>query len=185
MKPLPRPARRAILVAHVTVSVAWLGLTVGLLALGVTAYTTASASTTQAAYSAMKVFSDWLLVPVALLSLVTGLVLSLGTPWGLAKHRWVWTKFWLTLVTGAATIFALRPSINVAALEGVPDSSLIAAPTVASAAYFFMTAISVLKPWGLTRRGRRLRAAATASRTTRTSTAPRKTAGERSVRQSA
>ncbi|WP_434592322.1 DUF2269 domain-containing protein [Streptomyces sp. A5-4] len=185
MKPLPRPARRAILVAHVTASAGWLGLTVGLLALGVTAYTTKSAATTQATYSAMKVFGDWLLVPLALLSLVTGLVLSLGTTWGLSKHRWVWTKFWLTLVTAAATIFALRPSISAAALEGIPDSSLIAAPTVASAAYFFMTAISVLKPWGLTRRGRRLRAAATAARGTRTSTATRKAKEEPSVRQSA
>ncbi|MET4927654.1 hypothetical protein P3L51_35755, partial [Streptomyces sp. PSRA5] len=42
---------------------------------------------------------------------------------------------------------------------GVPDISLVAAPSVATAAYLFMTVISVLKPWGLTRRGRRLRAA--------------------------
>ncbi|MEN8649862.1 DUF2269 domain-containing protein [Streptomyces sp. 21So2-11] len=184
MKQLPRPARRAILVAHVTASVGWLGLTAGLLALGITAYTTESAATTRAAYSAMKVFGDWLLAPVALLSLVTGLVLSLGTAWGLAKHRWVWTKFWLTLVTAAATIFALRPGIDAAALQGIPDSSLVAAPTVASTAYFFMTAISVLKPWGLTRRGRRQRAATTASRTALTTTATRRAPAERPVRQS-
>ncbi|WP_274560510.1 DUF2269 domain-containing protein [Streptomyces spiramyceticus] len=164
MKQLPRPARRALLVTHVAASVGWLGLTVGLLALGLTAYTTNSAATTQAAYSAMKVFGDWLVAPVALLSLGTGLVLSLGTPWGLARHRWVWVKFWLTLITVAGTIFALRPEISAAAALGIPDSSLVAAPTVASTAYFFMTAISVLKPWGLTRRGRRLRAATASSR---------------------
>ncbi|MET9516193.1 DUF2269 domain-containing protein [Streptomyces sp. NPDC002994] len=164
MKPLPRPARRALLVTHVAASVGWLGLTVGLLALGITAYTTESPAITQAAYTSMKVFGDWLLAPVALLSLATGLVLSLGTPWGLARHRWVWVKFWLTLITGAATIFALRPEISAAAALGIPDSSLVAAPIVASSAYFFMTAISVLKPWGLTRRGRRFRAASSSSR---------------------
>lgn len=164
VKPLPRPARRALLVTHVAASVGWLGLTVGLLALGVTAYTTDSPAMTKAAYTSMKVFGDWLVAPVALLSLITGLVLSLGTPWGLARHRWVWVKFWLTLITGAATIFALRPGISAAAALGIPDSSLVAAPIVASSAYFFMTAISILKPWGLTRRGRRFRAASSSSR---------------------
>ncbi|CAM5474912.1 hypothetical protein SHIRM173S_08779 [Streptomyces hirsutus] len=58
---------------------------------------------------AMKLFADRLMVPLALLTLTSGLVLSLGTPWGLARHRWVYTKFWLTLATTTATVFALRP----------------------------------------------------------------------------
>lgn len=142
------------------VSVAWLGLSLGLLTLGLTAYTTQDPSLTHASYRAMKVFADWLLAPVALVTFGSGLVLSLGTPWGLARHRWVWIKFWLTLATAAATIFALRPEIAHAAAAGVPDSSLVAAPVVSTTAYLFMTAISVLKPWGLTRRGRHLRKSA-------------------------
>jgi hypothetical protein len=63
----------------------------------------------------------------------------------------------LTLATTAATVFALRPAIADAAESGAPDSSLVAAPLVSTGAYLFMTVISVLKPWGLTRRGRRLR----------------------------
>ncbi|MGW5528309.1 DUF2269 domain-containing protein [Streptomyces xanthochromogenes] len=146
------------MVAHVAVSVSWLGLTLGLLALGITAYTTDSPAMTDAAYRAMKVFGDWLVLPIALLTLVTGVVLSLGTRWGLARHRWVWIKFWLTLVTLCLSAFLLRPEINGAVAAGVPDTSLVAAPIVSSSAYFFMTAISVLKPWGLTRRGRKHRA---------------------------
>ncbi|MEV6331398.1 DUF2269 domain-containing protein [Streptomyces sp. NPDC051909] len=172
MKHLQRPVRRALLVVHVAVSVAWLGLSLGLLTLGLTAYTTQDPSLTQAAYRAMKVFADWLLAPVALVTFGSGLVLSLGTPWGLARHRWVWIKFWLTLATAAATIFALRPEIAHAAAAGVPDSSLVGAPVVSTTAYLFMTAISVLKPWGLTRRGRRLRASA-ARRAPRTERASR------------
>jgi uncharacterized membrane protein len=161
VKQLERPARRTLLVIHVAVSVSWLGITLGLLTLGVTAFRTHDPTTTQAAYRAMKIFADWLIIPIALLTSVSGLLLSLGTPWGLARHRWVWTKFWLTLITLAATVFALRPEINQAAADGLPDSSLVAAPSVAASAYLFMTAISVLKPWGLTRHGRRLRARAT------------------------
>ncbi|MFD6338335.1 DUF2269 domain-containing protein [Streptomyces sp. NPDC060131] len=166
MKQLKRPARRILLVTHVATSVSWLGLTLGLLTLGVTAFITDDAATTQAAYRAMKIFADWLIIPIALLALLSGVLLSLGTPWGLARHRWVWTKFWLTLITLAATVFALRPGITDAAAAGLPDSSLVAAPTVASCAYLFMTAISILKPWGLTQRGRRLQRTAPSRRIT-------------------
>ncbi|MEE1760402.1 hypothetical protein PUR53_15215, partial [Streptomyces sp. SP18BB07] len=40
------------------------------------------------------------------LTFTSGLVLSLGTPWGLARHRWVYTKYWLTLATLTATVLA-------------------------------------------------------------------------------
>lgn len=138
----------------------WLGLTIGLLTLGLAAVLTDDTATAQAATRAMKIFGDWLVVPVALLSLLTGLVLALGTPWGLARHRWVWAKFWITLVTTALSIFSLRPGINEAAAGGVIDVDLVVGPAVATATYLFVTAVSVLKPWGLTRRGRRLRVSA-------------------------
>ncbi|MFI9613400.1 DUF2269 domain-containing protein [Streptomyces sp. NPDC052023] len=163
---LSRPARRASLVVHVVASAGWLGLTLGLLALGVTAATSGSAVTVEASVRTMKLFADWLLLPVAFLSLFSGLLLSLGTAWGLARHRWVCTKFWLTLATTTATVFALRPGVNaavagVAAGGGLPDAGdVLMGPIVSLSAYLFMTVISILKPWGLTRRGRRLRAAA-------------------------
>ncbi|MFH8367992.1 DUF2269 domain-containing protein [Streptomyces sp. NPDC018031] len=165
---LSRPARRAWLVLHVAVSVAWLGLSLCLLVLGVSGATTDSAETGAAAYRAMKIFGDWMIIPISLLTLVSGVVLALGTSWGLARYRWVWTKFWLTLATAAASVFALRSGIDDAAAEvdrlraGEPVplfADLVAAPAVSTTAYLFMTAISVLKPWGLTARGRRWREA--------------------------
>ncbi|MFI1960179.1 DUF2269 domain-containing protein [Streptomyces althioticus] len=163
---LDRPARRAFLVVHVVASAGWLGLSAGLLALGLAANTTGSPATVEAAVRSMRLFADWLLLPLAFLTLGSGLVLALGTPWGLARHRWVWTKFWLTLATTAATAFALRPGVNdavaaVSAGHALPDGGdVLTGPVVSLSAYVFMTAISVLKPWGLTRRGRRLRDAA-------------------------
>ncbi|MFF9346573.1 DUF2269 domain-containing protein [Streptomyces sp. NPDC014734] len=157
MKPLKRSARRNLLVAHVAVSVSWLGLTAGLLTLGVAAFHTGDPETARAATRAMKMFGDWLIVPFAAFALFSGLVLSLGTPWGLARHQWVWTKFWLTLIAAALSVFLLRAAISDAAARGAVDIDLVIAPSVATATYLFITAISVLKPWGLTRRGRRLR----------------------------
>ncbi|GAA2653305.1 membrane protein [Streptomyces vastus] len=163
---LSRPARRATLVVHVAASACWLGLTLGLLVLGITATTTGSAETVEASVRAMKLFADWLLLPLAFFTFLSGLVLSLGTPWGLTRHRWVYTKFWLTLATMTATVFALRPGVDsaVAAVSAggpLPDvSEVLAGPIVSLSAYVFMTVISVLKPWGLTRRGQNLRIAA-------------------------
>ncbi|WP_119294543.1 DUF2269 domain-containing protein [Streptomyces sp. YIM 130001] len=162
---LDRPARRATLVVHVAAAAGWLGLTLGLLALAVAAITTDSAATTEAAVRSMKIFSDWLVLPLALLTLASGLVLSLGTHWGLARHRWVYVKFWLTLATTVASLFALRPGVSDAAAtvaSGAPlgdPTGLIAGPIVSLSAYVFMAAVSVLKPWGLTKRGRKQREA--------------------------
>ncbi|WP_060902576.1 DUF2269 family protein, partial [Streptomyces europaeiscabiei] len=160
------PVRRALLVVHVAASACWLGLTLGLLALGITAGTTGSVVTVEASVRAMKLFADWLLIPVGFLTFLSGLVLALGTPWGLARHRWVYVKFWLTLATLTATVLALRPGVNaavtaVAAGGPLPDAGdVLFGPVVSLSAYVFMTVISVLKPWGLTGRGRRLRTAA-------------------------
>ncbi|RBM05546.1 DUF2269 domain-containing protein [Streptomyces sp. PT12] len=165
MKPLARPVRRGLLVAHVVVSVGWLGLTLCLLVLGIAGAVSGSEATAEAAYRAMKIFGDWLLAPLALLTLGTGVVLSLGTHWGLVRHRWVLVKFVLTLITTAASLLALRGGIDAAAAEvaagrRVTDGAgLIVPPGVALACYLFMTAISVLKPWGTTRWGRRAREA--------------------------
>ncbi|MFJ8073487.1 DUF2269 domain-containing protein [Streptomyces sp. NPDC096176] len=181
MKPLTRPVRRAILVVHVAASAAWLGLTLGLLALALTAYTTKTTSMIEASYRSMNVFTDWLVLPVALLTLLSGLVLSLGTKWGLARHRWVYIKFWLTVATTTASVLVLRPGVSRAA-DTVASDGMVAeprdvlmGPAVSLTAYLFMTAISVLKPWGLTRRGRQKRVLASSP----------KVVDERSMRQTA
>lgn len=160
---LPRSARRGLLAVHVAVSVGWSGVSLCLLTLAV-AGARDPAAWAVPAYSGMKLFADWLLTPVALLSLGTGLVLALGTPWGLARHRWVWTKFWLTLAATCATLLAFAPAADEAAALAaagapVPSTQLLFPPAVSLSLYSFLTVVSVLKPWGLTRRGRRLRAA--------------------------
>jgi hypothetical protein len=162
MQQLSRPARRSLLVAHVVTSAGWLGLALALLCLGVAGAAGGPPALDRAAYRAMAVLGRWPLGTVALLSLVTGLVLSLGTRWGLARHRWIVTKFWLTLVTTGLTLFLLPGTLENAAAEAAAGGQvravhLLVPPSVSLSAYVFMTAVSVLKPWGPTRYGRRLR----------------------------
>jgi hypothetical protein len=59
----------------------------------------------------MGIFSDTLIIPINLAVLITGLVLSLGTQWGLLRYYWVLTKFLLTLGLATASIFGLRARI--------------------------------------------------------------------------
>lgn len=73
--------RKLALTAHVTSSVGWLGAVVAYLALSVAALTSQDARTVRAAWIAMEMIGWFAIVPLALASLLTGLVQALGTSW--------------------------------------------------------------------------------------------------------
>jgi hypothetical protein len=91
--------RKFALTAHITLSVGWLGAVAGFLALAVVCLTSHDAQLLRGLYLAMGVTGWYVIVPLCLASLLTGLVMSLGTRWGLLWHYWVMTKFLLTLVS--------------------------------------------------------------------------------------
>ncbi len=84
--------RKFVLTTHLTASVGWIGAVVAYLALGVSAVTTQEAQTVRAAWIAMEVTGWYAIVPLALAALLTGIVMSLGTPWGLFRHYWVLSR---------------------------------------------------------------------------------------------
>ena len=53
--------------------------------------------TVRGAYLVMAPAAWLVLVPLAHASLLSGIVLSLGTPWGLFRHSWVVLKLAITL----------------------------------------------------------------------------------------
>jgi hypothetical protein len=81
--------RKFVLTAHVTSSVGWLGAVVAYLALAVAALTSQDAQTVRAAWIAMELTGWFVIVPLALASVLIGVVNALGTPWGLFRHYWV------------------------------------------------------------------------------------------------
>jgi hypothetical protein len=91
--------RKFMLTVHLTVSVGWIGAVVAYLALGVFAVTSEDAQSVRAAWIAMELTGWFAIVPLALAALLTGLVMSLGTQWGLFRHYWV-------LITLVLTVFA-------------------------------------------------------------------------------
>src|SRR5882672_9318044 len=97
--------RKFALTAHVTSSVGWLGAVAGVLALAVAGLTSQDVQKVRAAYLAMEMIGRFVLVPLALASLLTGLVQSLGTTWGLCRHYWVLFK--LLINVGALVILLM------------------------------------------------------------------------------
>jgi hypothetical protein len=100
--------RKLMLTIHLVVSVGWIGAVIAYLALDVAAVTDPGSETSRAAWAAMQLTAETVLVPLAVASLVTGLVMALGTPWGLLRHYWVVISFVLT--TFAASVLILHMS---------------------------------------------------------------------------
>ena len=96
--------RKLVLTAHLTCSVGWIGAVVAYLALGVAAATGRDAATVRAAWIAMELVGRSALAPLAVAALLTGIAVSLGTPWGLFRHYWVLLSL---LLTGVATAVLL------------------------------------------------------------------------------
>jgi hypothetical protein len=108
--------RKFVLTAHVTSSVGWLGAVVAYLALAVAALTSQDAQMARAAWIAMELTGWFVIVPLALASLLIGLVQSLSTPWGLFRHYWVLVKLLLTVF---ATIILLLHMPTVSYFAGI------------------------------------------------------------------
>ncbi|WP_207897365.1 hypothetical protein [Amycolatopsis pittospori] len=161
--------RKLVLVVHVVSSLGWLGITLVNAVLTATSVFTDDPRRQHAAILMMDQVGGYLLLPVSMTALVSGIVLSVGTKWGLIRYRWVAIKLVLTLIAAALTVFSLLPGIReLAALaESTMDGVFVEAgqrvdgfyPIIVSTTmYLTMTVLSVYKPGGKTPYGRRVTA---------------------------
>jgi hypothetical protein len=108
--------RKAALAGHLAASIGWIGAVAAYLALDITAATGADGAMLRAAYLGMGLIAGSVIVPLALASLVTGLIVSLGTKWGLVRHWWVLVSLALTVF---ATVVLLVETSTIAAYAAV------------------------------------------------------------------
>jgi hypothetical protein len=156
--------RKWLLLLHIVVSVGWLGLNVGNLTLGIIALTTDDPGTQHVAFQAMYLVGGTLLIPVSLLAFTSGLALSLLTQWGLFRYRWVIVKFTLTLVAVVLIPLSLLPGLRELSamvdatapdqltVTGAVGMDILAAGLVSTTMYVTNAVLSVMKPWGRTRK---------------------------------
>jgi hypothetical protein len=160
---MPLALRKLALTAHVVTSVGWLGAVVAFLALALAGLVSRDAQLVRGAYLAMEVTGWYVLVPLCVAALVTGLVLSLGTPWGLFRHYWVLFKLLIT-VAAAIILFLYTQTLgylgDLAAdgtvpLEALRNPSPVLHAVAALAALLVATVLATYKPQGLTPYGQR------------------------------
>lgn len=146
--------RKLALTAHIAASVGWLGAVAGFLPLAVMALGSSDERAVRSAFLGMALMGRLVIVPLSLASLLTGLVVSLGGPWGLFRHYWVMAKLAINILSIAILLKYMQSLNRLAALaeSGVAprDPSSVLHASLALAALLTATALSVYKPWGLT-----------------------------------
>jgi hypothetical protein len=158
--------RKFALTTHVTSSVGWLGAVAAFLALAIAGLVSQDVQIVRAAYLTMHLTTWFVIVPLCLAALVTGIVQSVGTTWGLFRHYWIVTKL---LLTALATIILLVHTQPIDRVAAVAAQTTLASGDLrqlrlqlvgdACAALFVLvvtTGLSVYKPWGMTPYGVRM-----------------------------
>ena len=153
--------RRAALTVHVACSVGWLGAALAYVALNVPALVSKDEATVRAAYLMMEPVAWYAVTPLALASLVTGVIQSLGTSWGLFNHYWVLISFCITLFANVILVLHLPAVSELADRAAVPRTDVFAlggdlAHSLGGLLLLLLPLIlNIYKPRGLTGRGRR------------------------------
>lgn len=151
-------ARRTVLITHIASAGAWLGIDVAMAVVIFTAMTTTDPATRAFCLQALEVFTVWPLLVSGLVCLLSGIVLGLGTKWGVVRYWWVTVKLVLNLILTALVPVALQPEVTHLAHQarrwaaGEPVtfdlSNLIYPPIVSPTLLLLATTLAVVKPWG-------------------------------------
>ncbi len=157
--------RKFALTAHVTASIGWFGAVAAFLALALAGMFSQDPVLVRAAYLVMGLTTWAVIVPLALVSLLTGVVSSLFTRWGLFRYYWVLLKLVITIL---ATLVLLLHTQFIDFLAGAAAKTAVLGPAlsgaqremvIASAAalvvLLVLTVLSVYKPRGVTPYGQR------------------------------
>jgi hypothetical protein len=169
---MPPAVRKLALIIHLTCSVGWVGAVVAYLALGVFAVRTSDPESVRVAWTAMEVTGWYAIVPLAIAALLTGIVISLGTPWGLFRHYWVLISLVLTVFCTVVLLLHMPSVSSTAAMVREMSGTDVSAhggdlfhPGVGLVVVLAVMVLNVYKPRGLTPYGWRKQQEEAAART--------------------
>lgn len=143
---LGKRTRKVVLTAHVLSSVGWFGVALTIAFSGIVAANTGDASLPPALWETMRT-AVWLSVPIGLVSAASGIVLSLGTKWGLTRYWWVMIKEVITLAVIVTDPLVVIPTIKNVIDGGEPTE--VYGPLIAHCVMLTVaTVLSMFKPFG-------------------------------------
>ncbi len=161
---MPPRWNRFVLLLHILSSISWIGAAVVYVVLALLVLDTTDADTIRGILPAMQTITWYVILPLGIAALATGVVQSLGTRWGLLVHYWVAFKLVLTLIS-IVVLLSYTRSIDQAAELAAQGDDLAALTELQSPAHLIHSAggvvvllvasiLSVYKPKGLTGLGR-------------------------------
>ena len=146
-------SRKLLLSLHIISTVSVLGTELVLLTLGIASLSGADPRTI---YPAAHLVSLWLAAPLALLSLGSGVLLGLLTPWGLFRFWWVTIKLVITAGLTLVVLFVIVPRLSTVAASVSASGTLpigerlplVIAPLLASVLLVLNVFLAIFKPGG-------------------------------------
>jgi hypothetical protein len=111
---LTASTRKLLLTGHVVASIGWVGALAVFMAHAIASLTSHDPFVIRAACLAMALTAWFVILPLSLASLITGIVQALGTAWGLLRHYWVAFKLLLTFVATLVLLLKLGPIAQLA-----------------------------------------------------------------------
>lgn len=162
-------SRKVLLTLHIICSVGWFGAVAAFLALSVVGMSSLNPDLVRGVYLSMDLISRFVVIPLSLAALTTGLTQALASPWGLLRYYWIALKFGLALFAAFAlivhqlavvSVMAQRVTSSPATALFGPDLAslkfeLVRAPALALVVLLSIATLAVFKPWGLTPFGQR------------------------------
>jgi hypothetical protein len=139
--------RRLALTTHISSSVGWLGAIAAFLALSIAGLTRQDPQVLRAADLGMSWIGWLVLVPLSFASLLTGLIQSLGTEWGLFRHYWVVAKLLMNVFANVVLLMFMQQLAS--PVYRSSDAPLVHS-VVALLLLLVATILSVYKPRGIT-----------------------------------
>lgn len=154
--------RKTVLILHILAAGVWIGVDVIVAVLVFTGWLSSDDAARGLAYQALGTYVVWPMLTAGLASLVTGVLLGLGSKYGLIRYWWVAVKLALNLILCTLILVALQPgmpevtaygrALSAGLDPGKDMTDLFYPPIVSLTSLTLATTLSVTKPWGRLRK---------------------------------
>lgn len=157
---LPPRVRKSLLTLHIATAAGLIGADLVLLVLAING---TRGSDPETVYPAMELLGAWVLAPLAVLALATGVTQAALTRWGLFRHWWVSAKLATTSVLTVLVLAVLVPALDEAAQAALGPSAadiltdarrtlFVIVPSITVTLLVIMVGLGVYKPGSRTKR---------------------------------